>query len=188
MAEGLQFLLKAPSRKLVDELFTAAFKNRGGDTSELETEITTALTITPEEAERLVKSIQFVITKSLYEHGTSFDPSPLIPTSLRAELRDLIVKIINHRLPEWREASLASGCSLPRMVSLDYRIDIKSGSETMSRMSVPTVLVNIKVANPPSKSGEEQQPQSVLFELDKNTISTMLDSLKFVQGQLNSIK
>jgi hypothetical protein len=53
MAEGLQFLLKAPSKKLVDELFIAAFKNRGGDTSELEAEISNALTITPEEAERV---------------------------------------------------------------------------------------------------------------------------------------
>lgn len=46
-------MLKAPSKKLVDELFIAAFKNRGGDTSELEAEISNALTITPEEAERV---------------------------------------------------------------------------------------------------------------------------------------
>jgi len=187
MTEGLQFLLKAPSKKVVDELFIATFKNRNGDLNEIAGETATALGITTEEALQLLSSIRHVVKTSLYVYGVSdFKPASILPASLRQELKDLIVQIITHHLPEWKDASVSTQCSLPRVVSMDWRVDIKSASEAMSRMSVPTVLVDLKIAKQESK--EEQPPQSVIFELNKETINTMIESLKFVQAQLNSVK
>lgn len=61
MADGLQYLLKAPSKKLVDELFIAAFKHRVGDTSEFEAEAAKALSITEEEAEKVCIMMTFLL-------------------------------------------------------------------------------------------------------------------------------
>jgi len=186
LTEGLQLLIKAPSKKLVDELFIASFKNRNGDINEMAGETASALSISTEESVQLLSSLRYVVKSTLYEYGASSKPSSNLPSSLRPELKELIEKILTHHLPEWKEAAIGTQCALPRVVSMDWRIDIKSASEAMSRMSVPTVLVDLKVAKPESK--ETQQPQSVIFELNKETITTMIESLKFVQAQLNSVK
>lgn len=46
----------------------------------------------------------------------------------------------------------------------------------------------MQVSKPPTNEKAEAVPQSVIFELNIETINTIMDSLKFVQGQLNSIK
>ncbi|EAL61691.1 hypothetical protein DDB_G0291414 [Dictyostelium discoideum AX4] len=82
-------------------------------------------------------------------------------------------------------------CSLPRMVSLDWRMDIKTSSDVMSRMNVPSVLFKLEVEDKDNKvidQDEEQKTKTVIFELNKETVNTMLDSLEFVKNQLDSIK
>lgn len=39
--------------------------------------------------------------------------------------------------------------SLPRLVDLDWRVDIKTSSDSISRMAVPTCLLQMKVRPPP---------------------------------------
>ncbi|GAM27624.1 hypothetical protein SAMD00019534_108000 [Acytostelium subglobosum LB1] len=83
------------------------------------------------------------------------------------------------------------GASLPRMVDMDWRMDVKTSSDVMSRMAVPTVLFKLQVEDPkgtPSEDSQQPATKTVIFELNKQTINTMLEGLEFVQGQLNSIK
>ena len=49
--------------------------------------------------------------------------------------------------PTWREAAVVSRVSLPQLIDVDWRIDVKTAAEQMSRMAVPTVLVDLKVTN-----------------------------------------
>lgn len=42
--------------------------------------------------------------------------------------------------------------SLPRLVDLDWRVDIKTSSDSISRMAVPTCLLQMKV-RPRSREG-----------------------------------
>ena len=37
--------------------------------------------------------------------------------------------------------------SLPRLVEFDWRVDVKSASDTVPRMSVPTCLLQLKVGS-----------------------------------------
>jgi len=78
------------------------------------------------------------------------------------------MKIILHYSPEWRSNALESTISLPKYViedgyhlsflffythilsllrlqKIDWRIDIKSSSDTLTRMSVPTAIVQLEV-------------------------------------------
>jgi len=184
---GLQHLGKAPSKKFVDEVFVSVFNK-----SEVAVDIATGLQISEDDSLQLITSVRNLIRKYLLEYSpTASNPaklSALLPGDFQVNLRDLLEKIILHHLGEWRDATIAAQPSLPKMISMDYRIDIKSASEAISRMSVPTVLVDLKVSKPASNRNEAPIPQSVIFELNKETISTIMDSLKFVQGQLNSIK
>lgn len=86
----------------------------------------------------------------------------------------------------------SSSCSLPRMVDMDWRIDIKSSSNLVNTMNVPTVLFKLEVEDQNKKVTQEDQDEkktkTIIFELNKETINTMLDGLEFVKNQLDSIK
>eukprot|EP00727_Mastigamoeba_balamuthi_P012043 m51a1_g7461 hypothetical protein (306) ;mRNA; r:149423-150508 len=71
--------------------------------------------------------------------------------------------------------------SLPRLEGLDWRVDIRSASDAVARMAAPTVLVQMRV------QGEEERQRLVTFELSKESLTTMLDGLKFVRDQLDGI-
>jgi len=190
--EGLKHLLKAPSKKAVDDLFSFVFRNRAGAiTEEQETQVATGFSISNAEANQLLSSIRTLIREALYTYSPPNPPDPqsLFPSGFHPNLLALLVQLLTARLPQWREASISTLCGLPRMTSLDWRIDIKSSSDTVHRMAVPTVLVGIQVqGGVQGKLGEEPPLKNVVFELNKETIATMIDGLKFVQGQLQSIK
>ncbi|KAK5583470.1 hypothetical protein RB653_005065 [Dictyostelium firmibasis] len=82
-------------------------------------------------------------------------------------------------------------CSLPRVLNIDWRMDLKTSSSNISRMNVPSVLFKLEVENKEKinkEEDEEQKTKTVIFELNKETINTMLDSLEFVKNQLDTIK
>jgi len=78
------------------------------------------------------------------------------------------------------------------MVDMDWRIDIKSSSNLVNTMNVPTVLFKLEVEDQNKKVTQEDQDEkktkTIIFELNKETINTMLDGLEFVKNQLDSIK
>jgi len=165
---GLQHLGKSPTKKFVDELFVATFSN-----TEVVGDIASALQISEDEARQVVISIRSLIQKYLLEYNptspTNIKLASFLPGDFQANLRDLIEKILLHHMGEWRDAAIATQPSLPKMISMDYRIDIKSASEAISRMSVPTVLIDLKVATPSTNINEEPTPRNVIFELNKET-------------------
>ncbi|KAF2078436.1 hypothetical protein CYY_000303 [Polysphondylium violaceum] len=86
-----------------------------------------------------------------------------------------------------------TSCSLPKIIDMDWRIDIKSSSNLVNTMNVPTVLFKLEVEDQNKKvtkdeDDDEKKTKTVIFELNKETINTMLDGLEFVKNQLDSIK
>jgi len=90
-------------------------------------------------------------------------------------------------LPAWRRETIQSHTiSLPKLVDVDWRIDVKTASER-ARMSAPTVLVQLHVDQPPARVEEETQATRVTFELDRATLETMLEGLGRIRDQLNTV-
>jgi len=101
---------------------------------------------------------------------------------------------------------ISSQISLPRLEEINWRVDVKSASDLIGQMSVPTVLVEMQVrptqplapschlANearmreqirdgdlPPAK-----QVRKVQFELSKEGLQTVLEGLGKIRDQLSS--
>ena len=57
--------------------------------------------------------------------------------------------------------------SLPQFLEVDWRVDVKTAAEQMSRMAVPTVLVDLKVQEQPTTRGTVPGVKAVNFELSK---------------------
>lgn len=69
----------------------------------------------------------------------------MLPNELVDKMKNLIAKIITVHMPEWGGQVLFNQVSLPRLQEIDWRLDLKSASDAMHRMNVPTVLVRLKV-------------------------------------------
>ena len=93
----------------------------------------------------MLSSVHQLISESLYNSYSAEEVIERLPGGLVDKMKALIAKIITVHMPEWGGQVLHSQVSLPRLQEFDWRLDLKSASDTMHRMSVPTVLVQLKV-------------------------------------------
>ena len=66
---------------------------------------------------------------------------------LDGNLQKLVVSVVASNLATWRDLSSNNELSLPTLKEFDWRIDIKTSSDKVARMSVPTALVQVSSVN-----------------------------------------
>uniref|UniRef100_A0A5F5Q4T5 COMM domain containing 9 n=1 Tax=Equus caballus TaxID=9796 RepID=A0A5F5Q4T5_HORSE len=111
----------------------------------------------------------------------------LFPENFHQNLKNLLTKIILEHVSTWRSETQANQISLPRLVDLDWRVDIKTASDSISRMAVPTCLLQMKIQEDPSVCGDGPSVSAVTMELSKETLDTMLDGLGRIRDQLSAV-
>ena len=102
------------------------------------------------------------------------------PDNLKAALS----KTIGQNLPTWRQEATNQQVSLPKLKGFDWRIDIKSGSDAVTRLQVPTCLLELKVSKPELTSGKGKVHN---LEMTKENLDTMLLGLNKIREQLSSL-
>uniref|UniRef100_A0A8C0X6H4 COMM domain-containing protein n=1 Tax=Castor canadensis TaxID=51338 RepID=A0A8C0X6H4_CASCN len=90
--------------------------------------------------------------------------SGLFPENFHQNLKNLLTKII-----------------------LEHVVDIKTSSDSISRMAVPTCLLQMKIQEDPSLCGDKPSISAVTVELSKETLDTMLDGLGRIRDQLSAV-
>lgn len=121
------------------------------------------------------------------ESASKADIAAKLPDGLPAPLKSFLSKLYASRLPLWRAGATAQRVSLPHFVDVDWRVDVKAASEELSRMSLPTVLVDIKCREQPCTRGVMPSEETVSFELSKEALSTMLAGLGSIRDQLDKV-
>ena len=91
-------------------------------------------------------------------------------------------------LPVWRAAAVESRVALPRLVDFDWRVDVKTASDAVTRMSVPTLLVDLKVQDQPRERGVMPDTRTVNLEMSREALGTMLAGLHRIRDTLSQIK
>jgi len=185
--EPLDLLSKASTPKVVQDIFVMSFKNRKKPITDREKSgLVSLLGITDQQAVNLLTAVRDVITEALYYNMTAEEIEKFL-SGVTDSIKAVIVKILTHYMPSWREAVLHSQVSMPRLKTIDWRIDIKSSSNEMSRMSVPTVIVNLEVEQNPTKIGEAPKMRNIDFELSSEALAVMLEGLGQIKKQLDAI-
>eukprot|EP00033_Pygsuia_biforma_P001937 GCRY01002159.1.p1 GENE.GCRY01002159.1~~GCRY01002159.1.p1 ORF type:complete len:190 (+),score=45.95 GCRY01002159.1:150-719(+) len=184
--EPLLHLLKASSKKVVQETLIIAFMYRNATVPEKQRNfIAESLEISSDEVEELFTAATRLIKTSLFK-GLSVEGIPdLFPSSFNEDLAALLARVIETHHDEWRAELIEQRVSLPRLLEMDWRVDIKSASSDVSSMSIPTALISLKVEDPDLTS--VAQEKSVVFELPRETLDTMLDGMTKIKDQLSSI-
>jgi len=181
--DSLSFLINAKKPQVIDSIFVQIFKNRVGKIPPIiTTSLVNALQIDQDQAEELVASTREIIKISVYENSSNL--GSLFPKEFHSELKALILKVIGSHLSEWRETCALNQCSLPHLQSLDWRIDVKRASDQITSMSIPTVLVQLQIEKQQQKITEPQGSDFINFELNKQTLQTMIDGLQQIKEQL----
>lgn len=111
----------------------------------------------------------------------------------------LHLAVIAGRLSEFRQQCVKGQCSLPKLRSFDWRIDLQTSSNYVTDMSTPCVLVQMEVDKPQQavqrpmtfqgvdRDENTQNTETVNFELSQASLATMLEGLGKIRDQLNSV-
>uniref|UniRef100_A0A8C7YYL0 COMM domain containing 9 n=1 Tax=Oryzias sinensis TaxID=183150 RepID=A0A8C7YYL0_9TELE len=87
----------------------------------------------------------------------------IFPETFHSSLKNLITKIL-----------------------LENRVDLVTGSDKVSRMSMPTCLVQLKLEDP-CQSTNMESDSTMTVELSKESLDTMLDGLGRIRDQLSVV-
>uniref|UniRef100_A0A3Q2PSF1 COMM domain containing 9 n=1 Tax=Fundulus heteroclitus TaxID=8078 RepID=A0A3Q2PSF1_FUNHE len=179
---NLQLLLKAPSKDAVRDVCVQSHRA----VSQRLTENTAAtFSIPAAQAAQLIQSLHTLSHHVLFYNLTS--PEQILavfPESFHSSLKNLITKILlENRSDFWK---LLRHVSLPQLKELDWRVDLVTGSDSVSRMAVPTCLVQLKMEDPcPSAVGDSIS--TVTVELSRESLDTILDGLGRIRDQLSAV-
>lgn len=182
-------LLKSPSQEFVTELFQTAFTcGKNPVPHSVQEKCAEMMELPVEEVGELLAQISHLIQTVLFESITTKEGLlEQIPEGISEKLRKLVVGVVAQNLQKWREQSAGNELSLPALKDFDWRIDIKTASDKVSRMSAPTALVQMRVEEVPTKSEQLAPLKVVDFEVSKDTLGVMLDGMGKILEQLNSV-
>ncbi|XP_063755891.1 COMM domain-containing protein 9 isoform X2 [Eleginops maclovinus] len=177
-------LSSAPSKDAVRDVCVQS--HRGGGRRLTETTADT-LSIPTAQAAQLVHSLH-VLSHHVLFHGLSSPEQilALFPDSFHSSLKNLITKILLENSPAWRSEALSKQISLPQLKELDWTVNMVTGSDSLSKMSVPTCLVQLKMEDP-CPSAEGGAVSAVTVELSRESLDTMLDGLGRIRDQLSVV-
>lgn len=131
-----------------------------------------------QEAEQLLQALHHFTRLVAFRDLTSAEAIlSLFPEKFHQNLKNLLTKIILGHISTWRAEAQANQISLPHLVDLDWRVDIKTSSDNISRKVVPACLLQMKIQEDPSLCGEKPSISAMTMELSKETLDTMLDGL-----------
>ncbi|XP_036896415.1 COMM domain-containing protein 9 [Sturnira hondurensis] len=185
---ALQSLLKASSKDVVRQLCQESFSRTALGSKTLLDVTCSSLSVTQEEAEQLLQALHRLTRLAVFRDLASAEAVlALFPENFHQNLKNLLTRIILEHISTWRTEAQADLISLPRLVDLDWRVDIKTASDSISRMAVPTCLLQMKVQEDPSLCGDKPCVSAVTMELSKETLDTMLDGLGRIRDQLSAM-
>ncbi|XP_078077351.1 COMM domain-containing protein 9 [Mustelus asterias] len=185
---ALELLLKASSKDVVRHLCQECFSPLATNSVRLVDSTVKSLSVTPEEAKQLICSLHGFTRQVVFQGLTSAEEIlPLFPDNFHQNLKNLLTKIILENIAAWRNEALANQISLPHLIDMDWRVDIKTSSDNVSRMAVPTCLLQMKIQDDVNVSRGGPIISTVSLELSKEKLDTMLDGLSRIRDQLSAV-
>uniref|UniRef100_A0A3Q2CUQ6 COMM domain containing 9 n=1 Tax=Cyprinodon variegatus TaxID=28743 RepID=A0A3Q2CUQ6_CYPVA len=174
-----RILTPAPSKDAVRDVCVQS--HRG--VSRMLTENTAAtFSIPAGQAAQLNQSLHTLSHHILFYNLTS--PEQILavfPESFHSSLKNLITKILLEN-----RKSILNRIAMMDLKELDWRVDLVTGSDSVSRMAVPTCLVQLKMEDPcPTAGGDSVS--TVTVELGRESLDTILDGLGRIRDQLSVV-
>lgn len=101
----------------------------------------------------------------------------LLAGSVPAQLASVLASVCAELQGQWKVDAIKSTVAVPRLVGVDWRVDVKTASSHAAGMGIPAVIMQLKV----------EGDRVVTMEMDKETLQAMLSGLGKIRDQLNRI-
>uniref|UniRef100_A0A8C7FE97 COMM domain containing 9 n=1 Tax=Oncorhynchus kisutch TaxID=8019 RepID=A0A8C7FE97_ONCKI len=174
---------KAPSKDAVRQLCADSFPSGAPESWRLAESTAGTLSVSAIEAKELIAALHTLSHHILFHNLTAPEQIlVLFPKSFHPSLKILITKI----MLEHRSVAIPPMLTKDHFLMMDWRVDMKTASDSVSRMAVPTCLVHMKVEDSSCLRGSGAL-SSVTVELSKETLDTMLDGLGRIRDQLSVV-
>ena len=135
----------------------------------------------------LYKQLFNIIHTSIYKNLSPDQILALFPSTLDIKLSKLCTKIIYSHLSSWNESSIINQISEAKLNSFNWRIDVKTSSNLLTHMTVPTIIIGMKIQEKPTHIDYIPNTKDIQFELGKDGLQTTIDGLLKIRDQLSSI-
>jgi hypothetical protein len=185
----LNHISTAVSKQAVLDLFEQAMRHRHNLLVAPLKAIEENFGIKTTEASNLIHDASDLIRKTL-ESGrevTLDTVKEFCDPSVDPKIVKLVGKIIVRHAPTWKAVMAQQRIAWPRLLDMEWRVDMKSASQAVSRMSVPTVVLGLTVEEQPDNANIMPKAQTVNFELSREALATMLGGLKQIAEQLGKL-
>jgi hypothetical protein len=140
---ALLVLLQASSKKAADVFLSVAFLELSKRCPQRKLEAARAiLPIEPAEFNAALESAKSLIAEALRRGADHAVIEELLGADFHPQLRELLTKIILANAPLWTEVLVQDQVSLPRLIDVNWRVDVVASSSSMARQARPTVTRN----------------------------------------------
>lgn len=127
----------------------------------------------------LLVCLRMLMRKCVYENISKDEIQKLFPDEVLPELQRLLTLLLQKFQREWREDVLNDQVIMPRLKAMTWNM-----ANQEPEMLDPVAVINLKLQNDAqSHSGELE----VKFQLDKDTLETMLKSMYSIRDQLSDV-
>ena len=186
---SLSLIGQAKSKDAVGELFEYIMRHRHNLIMAPTEPIEDNFNVKSSEAAQLIHDVHQLIrdTMSSGLEITGDGVKSLCDESIDPKIVKLVAKIIVKQAPRWKAIMSQQRIAWPRLLNMEWRVDMKTASQAVSRMSVPTVVLGLTVEEQPKDANKMPQAQTVNFELSREALQTMLTGMKQIATQLDQL-
>uniref|UniRef100_A0A7S0Q403 COMMD9 N-terminal domain-containing protein n=1 Tax=Coccolithus braarudii TaxID=221442 RepID=A0A7S0Q403_9EUKA len=179
--------LSAPSKRAVDEFCTACFGVRHDHdaASELIAPAAAQFGVSKADAAALQQAVMQMIADAL-RAGDAEQLASLFPDDFHADLRTLLVRVLQHHYDEWLTTSRAEGVSsMQQLNHASWQVYHKADPRGIA--ALPTVLLGLDVSMPGAAPGSTGQQQLLNVEMRPEQLRSMLDGLNMIKEKLSQV-
>ena len=189
MPSSLSLIGQAVSKDAISELFEHVMRHRHNLLVAPTSTIEENFNIKSTEAANLIHCVHTLIQDTMASglEVTVDTVKSMCDPSVDPKIIKLLAKLIVRQAPAWKAIMSQQRIAWPRLLDMEWRVDMKTASQAVSRMSVPTVVLGLTVEEQPTDVNAMPQAQTVNFELSREALQTMLTGMKQIATQLDQL-
>eukprot|EP01080_Neovahlkampfia_damariscottae_P006314 gene6314-10321_t len=190
MTEVLSLLNSSPPQFL-EQVFLRVYQTRlDGVNSSLIDSVSTQLDVDEKKGTVLLETILEISKQAVYYNFSEKETILKLfkNSQMSEELKENICQILLKHIPSWRDQTIQTQVSPPKLVDMKWRIDLQTSSDSISNLVNSNLIVQMDIQKCSEKQGVMKPMETISFEMNKETLEIMLKGLGKIRDQLSSMK
>uniref|UniRef100_A0A2P2Q3Y3 COMM domain-containing protein n=1 Tax=Rhizophora mucronata TaxID=61149 RepID=A0A2P2Q3Y3_RHIMU len=176
----LPLLVRANSKESVEYILQALWRTRetGLDTADRSIICGMLQLHNDSDLDPLLVCLRVLIRRCVYENINKDDIQKLFPSEVLPEMQRLLTLLLQKFQKEWQDDVFKNQPDFPHLKAMTWNMAKQDSTEAAD----PVAVINLKLQNDARSQPGEME---VKFQLAKDTLQTMLNSMYHIRDQLS---